>query len=38
MTDQRMPEITGIEMLQKIKSQYPEAIRIRSPGMRISIR
>jgi len=32
MTDQRMPEITGIEMLQKIKSQYPEAIRILFTG------
>ena len=32
MTDQRMPEITGVEMLQKIKSQYPEAIRILFTG------
>jgi response regulator RpfG family c-di-GMP phosphodiesterase len=32
MTDQRMPDITGVEMLQKIKSQYPEAIRILFTG------
>ncbi|MGE5756721.1 MAG: response regulator [Planctomycetaceae bacterium] len=32
MTDQRMPEITGVEMLQKIKSRYPEAIRILFTG------
>ncbi len=32
MTDQRMPEITGVEMLQTIKSQYPEAIRILFTG------
>ena len=32
MTDQRMPEMTGVEMLQKIKSQYPEAIRILFTG------
>ena len=32
MTDQRMPELTGVEMLQKIKSQYPEAIRILFTG------
>jgi response regulator RpfG family c-di-GMP phosphodiesterase len=32
MTDQRMPDITGVEMLQKLKSQYPEAIRILFTG------
>ena len=32
MTDQRMPELTGVEMLQKIKSQYPEAIRMLFTG------
>jgi response regulator RpfG family c-di-GMP phosphodiesterase len=32
MTDQRMPNITGVEMLQRIKSQYPEAIRILFTG------
>ncbi len=32
MTDQRMPDVTGVEMLQKIKSQYPEAIRILFTG------
>lgn len=28
MTDQRMPEMTGVEMLGKVRSQYPDAIRI----------
>ena len=28
MTDQRMPEVTGVEMLGKVKAQYPDAIRI----------
>ena len=32
MTDQRMPELTGVEMLQKIKSLYPEAIRMLFTG------
>ena len=32
MTDQRMPELTGVEVLQKIKSQYPEAIRMLFTG------
>jgi response regulator RpfG family c-di-GMP phosphodiesterase len=32
MTDQRMPELTGVEMLQKLKSQYPEAIRMLFTG------
>ena len=32
MTDQRMPEMTGVEMLQKLKSQYPEAIRMLFTG------
>lgn len=32
MTDQRMPEVTGVEILQKIKTQYPEAIRMLFTG------
>ena len=28
MTDQRMPEMTGVELLGKVKTQYPHAIRI----------
>jgi DNA-binding NtrC family response regulator len=28
MTDQRMPEMTGIELLGVVKKQYPDAIRI----------
>ncbi len=32
MTDQRMPDVTGVEMLQKIKTQYPEAIRMLFTG------
>jgi response regulator RpfG family c-di-GMP phosphodiesterase len=28
MTDQRMPEMTGVEMLCKVKTRYPDAIRI----------
>ncbi len=32
LTDQRMPNITGVQMLQKIKSQHPEAIRMLFTG------
>lgn len=32
MTDQRMPHVTGVEMLQKIKAEHPEAIRILFTG------
>lgn len=32
MTDQRMPEVTGVEMLQKLKTHYPEAVRILFTG------
>jgi response regulator RpfG family c-di-GMP phosphodiesterase len=32
LTDQRMPEVTGVEMLQKIKTHYPEAIRMLFTG------
>jgi response regulator RpfG family c-di-GMP phosphodiesterase len=28
MTDQRMPEMTGIELMGKVKTKYPHAIRI----------
>jgi len=28
MTDQRMPEMTGVELLRQVKQQYPDAIRI----------
>lgn len=32
MTDQRMPEVTGVEMLQKVKTAHPEAIRMLFTG------
>ena len=32
MTDQRMPDVTGVEMLQKVKSAHPEAIRMLFTG------
>ena len=32
LTDQRMPDVTGVQMLQKIKSQHPEAIRMLFTG------
>ncbi len=28
MTDQRMPEMTGVELIGKVKSEYPDAIRM----------
>jgi DNA-binding NtrC family response regulator len=28
MTDQRMPEMTGVELLGQVKTRYPDAIRI----------
>ena len=28
MTDQRMPQMTGVDFLKRIKSEYPEAIRV----------
>ncbi|MEM8608687.1 MAG: hybrid sensor histidine kinase/response regulator [Myxococcota bacterium] len=28
LTDQRMPEMTGIELLEQVESQYPETIRL----------
>jgi response regulator RpfG family c-di-GMP phosphodiesterase len=32
MTDQRMPDVTGVEILQKIKARHPEAIRMLFTG------
>src|SRR6202789_3746277 len=32
MTDQRMPEITGVEFLRQIRGDYPEAIRLLFTG------
>jgi response regulator RpfG family c-di-GMP phosphodiesterase len=32
MTDQRMPDVTGVEMLQNVKTKYPEAIRMLFTG------
>ena len=28
MTDQRMPEITGVELMRRVKTEYPDAIRM----------
>jgi len=32
MSDQRMPQITGVELLTKLKSRYPSAIRMLFTG------
>ena len=32
MSDQRMPQITGVELLTKVKSRYPQAIRMLFTG------
>jgi signal transduction histidine kinase len=32
MTDQRMPEMTGVEFLQRIRAEYPDAIRLLFTG------
>ena len=32
LTDQRMPEITGVQFLEKVIDQYPDAIRILVTG------
>ncbi|MEO6808437.1 MAG: response regulator [Isosphaeraceae bacterium] len=32
MTDQRMPDVTGVEMLTRLKPSYPEAVRILFTG------
>ena len=32
MSDQRMPRITGVELLTKVKSRYPQAIRMLFTG------
>ncbi len=32
MTDQRMPEMTGVQFLSKVRGDYPEAIRLLFTG------
>jgi signal transduction histidine kinase len=32
MTDQRMPEMTGVEFLKRVRGQYPEAVRLLFTG------
>jgi response regulator RpfG family c-di-GMP phosphodiesterase len=32
MTDQRMPKITGVELLARVKSRYPHAVRMLFTG------
>jgi response regulator RpfG family c-di-GMP phosphodiesterase len=32
MTDQRMPQITGVELLTRVKSKYPQAVRMLFTG------
>jgi len=32
MTDQRMPEMTGVELLDRVQAQHPDAIRIMFTG------
>jgi len=32
MSDQRMPQITGVELLAKVKSKYPQAVRMLFTG------
>src|SRR5690349_21746455 len=32
MTDQRMPEMTGVELVTRVKQQYPDIIRIMFTG------
>src|SRR6266404_1012625 len=32
MTDQRMPGMTGVELLHEVRGQYPEAIRLLITG------
>jgi response regulator RpfG family c-di-GMP phosphodiesterase len=32
MSDQRMPQITGVELLAKVKSRYPQAVRMLFTG------
>src|SRR5215472_7804529 len=32
MSDQRMPQISGVELLTKVKSRYPQAIRMLFTG------
>jgi response regulator RpfG family c-di-GMP phosphodiesterase len=32
MSDQRMPQVTGVELLAKVKSKYPQAVRMLFTG------
>src|SRR6185437_10243948 len=32
MSDQRMPQITGVELLAKVKAKYPQAVRMLFTG------
>jgi response regulator RpfG family c-di-GMP phosphodiesterase len=32
MTDQRMPHITGVELLSKLRTKYPQAVRLLFTG------
>src|SRR5436309_13679805 len=32
MSDQRMPQITGVELLARVKSKYPQAVRMLFTG------
>jgi DNA-binding NtrC family response regulator len=32
MSDQRMPQITGVELLERVKSRYPQAVRMLFTG------
>ena len=32
MTDQRMPEMTGVEFLRQVRGDYPDAIRLLFTG------
>ncbi len=32
MSDQRMPEVTGVEFLSKVRNQYPDAVRLLFTG------
>src|SRR6476659_9412183 len=32
MSDQRMPQITGVELLSRLKSRYPQAVRMLFTG------
>src|SRR5205823_7352270 len=32
MTDQRMPQITGVELLKRVRARYPQAVRMLFTG------